>query len=114
MIKEIDNTYATLDGKKVLVKARLLPISYYAAQTYPASIENIKKTNERIVRYAVGKHEHADIKTLQLPKLDGGLNFPNFEIYAEYCQARVRNEPLNVHTTYIEYQIGHAIAVCWK
>ncbi|CAK8684698.1 unnamed protein product [Clavelina lepadiformis] len=119
VINEIDSTYATLDAKEVLIKARLLPVSNYAAQTYPAPTEKIKKINERIVRYAVGKYEHADINTLQLPKLDGGLNFPNFEIYADiiyirsilkYCQARVQNEPLNVHTTYIEYQIGHAIA----
>ncbi|CAK8677604.1 unnamed protein product [Clavelina lepadiformis] len=56
--------------------------------------------------------------TLQLPKLEGGLNLPNFEIYADltylksirkYCLARVLNEPLSAHNSYIEYQIGHVI-----
>ncbi|CAK8680067.1 unnamed protein product [Clavelina lepadiformis] len=117
-IEEIKKTYATLDAKEILIKSKLLAITNNAAQTYPPPVNRMRSINEKVKNYAVGKFPHVNIDTLQLPKLEGGLNLPNFEIYADltylksirkYCLARVLNEPLSAHNSYIEYQIGHVI-----
>ena len=55
VIREIDKTYATFNANEVLIKARLLHNKNLEEQTDPALTEKIKKINEKVARYAVGK-----------------------------------------------------------
>ncbi|CAK8677938.1 unnamed protein product [Clavelina lepadiformis] len=102
-----------------LIKAKLQPITNFAAQIYPASRCEIKIINDQITRYVVGNNTHITINELQQPKLQGGHRIPNFEIYADlmyvraiknFCRARIFNEPLSTYDCYVEYQIGLAMS----
>ena len=112
--------FQTWQAKAVLAKSKLLPQITYTASTYPLNTASQRTVEFLFLNYLVDNHSvNPSIEKLQRPVIDGGINYPNPQIYCdlfsirnlfEYFKIRDKLLPFNTHTYIIEYEAGRHLS----
>ena len=108
--------FQTWQAKTLLAKSKLLPQISYTAATYPLNTASQRTIESLFLNYLVDDHNiDLSIQKLLRPVIDGGMKYPNPQIYCdlfyvcnlfEYFKNRDKLLPFNTHTYIIEYEAG--------
>ena len=112
--------FQTWQAKAVLAKSKLLPQITYTASTYPLNTASQRTVEFLFLNYLVDNHSvNPSMEKLQQATIDGGINYPNPQIYCdlfyirnlfEYFKTRDQFLPFNTHTYIIEYEAGRHLS----
>ena len=112
--------FQTSQAKAVLAKSKLLPQITCTASTYPLNTASQRTVEFVFLNYLVDNHSvNPSIKKLQRATINGGINYPNPQIYCdlfyicslfEYFKTRDQLLPFNTHTYIIEYEAGRHLS----
>ena len=112
--------FQTWQAKAVLAKSKLLPQITYTAFTYPLNTASQRTVEFLFLNYLVDNHSvNPSMEKLQQATIDGGINYPNPQIYCdlfyirnlfEYFKTRDQLLPFNTHTYIIEYEAGRHLS----
>ena len=108
--------FQTWQAKSLLAKSKLLPQITYNAHTYPLDTTSKKLIETEFLNYLTNNSTISlSMRSLQRPKNDGGIKFPNPTTYYDifyisnlfqYFKTREKNTPFNTETYLIEFEIG--------
>ena len=103
-----------------MAKSKLLPQITCTASTYPLSTACQRTVESVFLNYLVDNHNvNPSTEKLRQATIDGGINYPNPQIYCdlfyirslfEYFKTRDELLPFNTHMYIIEYEAGRHLS----